>query len=183
MIQIPLSKIVSREDFAKAVFDHQAALAAHMMGKPGISRPKAHPLIESVINRVPDSGPVAQRAPDTFVIADYEIVDDTPPPLPEPEPPSLETRKALMEMQLHQAANAAKTALLSPARVQLLSLDVTAAMSKPETERSIAEHASIEAYTAYASRAADIDRARVLASIELEDLTNLTIEGWQIPSF
>lgn len=183
MIQIPLSKIVSREDFAKAAEDYRAAIEAHMLGKPGISRPMTHPLLEGLIRRVPQAGKVAERGPDQIVLAEYEFVDDLPPPPPEPEPPSLEQRKALLELQLHQAANTAKAALLSPARLRLLSLDATAAMLKPEPDRSAAELAVIEAFTAYMSRAADIDRATVIASIDIEDLTISTIEGWNPPTF
>jgi len=35
-------------------------------------------LVEQVIARVPQDGPVATRGPDRFIALPYEIVDDTP---------------------------------------------------------------------------------------------------------
>ena len=78
MIQIPLSQSGPALDFAKAVEAHRKALETHMMGKPGKPAPIATPLIESVIQRRPQTGPVATRGPDQFVILPYEIIDDTP---------------------------------------------------------------------------------------------------------
>ena len=78
MIQIPLSQITSQADFDAAVNAHRAALEKHMKGKPGIAAPTADPLVQSVIARVPQTGPVAKRGPDSIVIQPYEIIDDTP---------------------------------------------------------------------------------------------------------
>jgi hypothetical protein len=77
-IQIPLSIAGSPEAFALAVQAHRDALEAHLMGSPGKSAPVASSAIEAVIERRPQSGPVAKRGPDEFVILPYEIIDDTP---------------------------------------------------------------------------------------------------------
>lgn len=176
MIQIPLSQSGPAQAFAAAVEAFRAALEKHAIGKPGIHAPIAPSiLVDGLVQRVPDTGPVAQRGPDRFVIADYEIVDDTPPEAP---PPTLEQRKMLLTADLHAAAAAAKAALLSPARSQLLMLDAHAAMAKPEVVRSAGESAAIEAYSAFVGRCAEIDRAALLAAIEVEDLTNSTVDVW-----
>lgn len=78
MIKIPLSHSGPAKEFAKAVEAHRKALEAHMMGKPGKPAPIANAIIEAVIERRPQDGPVATRGPDKFVIMPYEIYDDTP---------------------------------------------------------------------------------------------------------
>jgi hypothetical protein len=78
MIRIPLSQSGESAQFAKAVEAHRKALENHMMGKPGKPAPVHNELIESLIERRPQTGPVATRGPDQFVIRPYEIFDDTP---------------------------------------------------------------------------------------------------------
>jgi hypothetical protein len=76
--QVLLSQIGDPKAFAATLEAHRAALAAHRIGPTGIAAPQAHPLVDSLVQRVPATGPVATRGPDTFQIAPYEIVDDTP---------------------------------------------------------------------------------------------------------
>lgn len=78
MIQIPLSQIGNVLDFHTAVTKHRDALEAHQMGEAGKPAPAAPGIVESVIARVADKGPVAYRKPDRFVILPYQIIDDTP---------------------------------------------------------------------------------------------------------
>jgi hypothetical protein len=78
MIQLPLSKTGPADKFAQAVQAHIEALTAHMMGKPGVAAPRHDDIVEQVIARVPQDGPVATRGPDKFIALPYEIVDDTP---------------------------------------------------------------------------------------------------------
>lgn len=78
MIEIPLSKAGSAEAFAAALEAHRADLEAHRVGKPGVPAPVADELLDALIMRVPDAGPVAERGPDKFEIAPYAIIDDTP---------------------------------------------------------------------------------------------------------
>lgn len=80
MIQIPLSQISTPSEFDADVVKHRAALERHMRGKPDVAAPTADPLVQSVIRRVPQKGPVASRGPDDFVIQEYGIVDDHPKP-------------------------------------------------------------------------------------------------------
>lgn len=183
MIQIPLSRIPSPEEFAAAAEAHRAALEAHRLGPAGVPQPRCDELVEAVVERVPDPNPkVAERGPDRFVVAPYEIVDDRPN-APAPHVPTLPERKALLAIELHQAAAAALAARLSPARARLLALDAGQAMAVPEGARTPAQTASIEAWTAYNSAAADIQRRSAEIEIMIEDLTEASIAGFSLPQF
>lgn len=78
MIQIPLSQSGPADQFTKAVQAHIEACTKHMMGRPGKPAPRAPELIEAIVARQPQDGPVATRGPDRFIALPYEIVDDTP---------------------------------------------------------------------------------------------------------
>lgn len=77
-IQVPLSLSGPPEEFAKAVQAHVEACTAHMMGRPGKAAPRASDVVEMVVKRQPQEGPVATRGPDRFVVLPYKIIDDTP---------------------------------------------------------------------------------------------------------
>lgn len=78
MIRIPLSQSGPADQFAAAVQSHIEACTKHMMGKPGVPAPRSTALIESVVKRVSQEGPVAVRGPDKFIAKPYQIYDDTP---------------------------------------------------------------------------------------------------------
>lgn len=176
VVQIPLSLSGPADVFAATLEAHRAALAAHRIGKPGYAAPRAVELVDSLVARVPASGPVATRGPDTFQIVPYEIVDDTPPP------PTLEQTKAVLLNALHAAANMARDAILSPARAKLLALQVGDALAIPETSRSPAQVAAIEAYMAFQSRCVEIDRNVTVAHVEIEDLDAAGVNTWKVPA-
>jgi hypothetical protein len=77
-IRLPLSQTGPADKFAAEVQKHIEALQAHMMGGPGVPAPRHSDLVEQVVARVPQDGPVATRGPDRFVARPYEIYDDTP---------------------------------------------------------------------------------------------------------
>lgn len=77
-ISIPLSQSGPADAFAAALAAHCAALAAHRLGPAKVPAPTASALLDSLVERVPATGPVATRGPDTFRVRPYEIVDDTP---------------------------------------------------------------------------------------------------------
>lgn len=79
-LEIPLSQSGPVPAFQAALEAHRAALEAHRSGPHGQPVPVAHPLLDSLVARVPATGPVATRGPDSFVILPYSIVDDTPRP-------------------------------------------------------------------------------------------------------
>lgn len=78
MIRLPLSRTGSAESFDAAVQDHIKALTKHLLGKPGVPAPRAGELVEMVIARKQQDGPVATRGPDTFYARPYTIYDDKP---------------------------------------------------------------------------------------------------------
>ena len=77
MIEIPLSQIGSPAAFAKEIEDHRAALIAHQKSE-NVPVPVTSPLVEAVIARQPQSGPIAERGPDDFIVLPYKVLDDTP---------------------------------------------------------------------------------------------------------
>lgn len=77
-LKLPLSQTGPSDQFAQEVQAHIEALTAHRMGKPGVPAPRSTDLVESVITRQPQDGPVATRGPDRFVALPYEIYDDRP---------------------------------------------------------------------------------------------------------
>jgi hypothetical protein len=77
-MKLPLSQTGPADRFAQEVQKHIEALTAHQMGPSGKPAPRASDLVESVVARQPQDGPVATRGPDRFVALPYEIVDDTP---------------------------------------------------------------------------------------------------------
>jgi hypothetical protein len=78
MIQLPLSQTGHAKQFAAKVQAHIEACTSHMMGAPGIPAPRHDEIVEQVIARVPQDGPVATRGPDRFIALPFEIYDDTP---------------------------------------------------------------------------------------------------------
>lgn len=93
-IQIPLSQSGPPAAFAAALETHRDALAAHRIGPAKVPAPVSSPLIDSLVQRVPQTGPVATRGPDTFEVLPYVIVDDTP------KPPEVATALAVLRETL-----------------------------------------------------------------------------------
>lgn len=176
-VQIPLSVVGEPNAFAASLEAHCVALAKHRMAGLGVPVPM-HPF-DFLVQRVPDTGPVATRKADTFIIAPYEIVDDTPPV---PPPPTLEEKKQELTFELQRAQQATINAILSPARVRLLSMDASEAMSVPEQSRTPAQTACIDAFVAFQSRVAEINKNAAVVGIEIEDLTDANIDSWKLPS-
>lgn len=71
-LQIPLSIAGSPADFAAPVAAFRQAKLEHHK-TTGEAAPREHELVEACVKRVPRG-----EAPDDYVIADYEIVDDRP---------------------------------------------------------------------------------------------------------
>jgi hypothetical protein len=178
MIEIPLSQIASVAEFAKAVEAHRQAMEDHRSGEPGIAVPvHEERWVNAVIIAAPDTGPVATRGPDKFIIWPYTVIDDTPPP------PTLDERKAALLSVLHGAAAAARDSVLSPARQQLLNLDYSEAITAPENAKNPAQIAAIDLLTSFNSKCTDISNTVIRAAVAIEDLTEATIETWKVPSF
>jgi hypothetical protein len=179
-IQVRLSQFESPEAFRAALDAHRTALSDHRLGEPDQPAPIANELLDRLIQRVPEPGPVEDRGPDRFEIAPYEIVDDTPPP---PAPPTLAERKQVLLIELNAAGQAAIDKLLSPARARLLSMEYGDAALKPVNKRTAADKATIKKFTVFSSRAAEINRSVARAGVSIEELTNTDINDWTVPTF
>lgn len=175
-MEIKLSQLQDRAQFEQAVAEHIARLKAFVseVGKP---RPVAHPLIEASIKRI--SYPKADKKPDEYV-ADYTIVDDTPPP---PPPLSLEDRKRALFAQLRVAENAAKEQFVPEMKRRLLVLRYQRAMGTPEETRDQEQARLIEEYHALQKAVEEIEYKGAAAESDLADLTEDTIDSWQVPNF
>lgn len=183
MLQIPLSRIGSAQGFADRLEAHRAALANHRIGEPDQPAPIApadHDLLDALILRVPESGPVEGRGPDRFEIAPYKIVDDTPR---DPEPPTLAQRKQALLIELHNAGQAAIDKMVSPARARLLGMQYADTQKKAKSKRTVAEKATVKKFSTYVTRAGEINRVITLAAVAIEDLTEKNIHDWKPPSF
>lgn len=75
-IKIPLSLSGPADEFAAAVEAHRKACHIHMMGRTGRPAPVASEVVQSVVARITQSGPVDKRGPDEIVVLPYEIIDD-----------------------------------------------------------------------------------------------------------
>lgn len=79
MIRVPRSVAGAADAFAARLAAHRDALEEHRLGRADRPAPVADHLVDSLVLRVPDVNPnIAQRGPDQFVVAPYEIFDDTP---------------------------------------------------------------------------------------------------------
>lgn len=181
-IQIPLSQISTPSEFDAAVAKYRAELERHVMGNTGVASPVADMLVQLVIARVPQKGPIESRGPDEFTVLPYEFLDDLPQSAPEPIL-TLAERKSRLTYDLQRSAQAAKAGVLSPARAQLLQMDASDAMAIPEDKRTVAHRAAIDAYSTYLSATSTIERQMLRAAIAVEDLTDANIDSWQAPEF
>lgn len=184
-LEIRLSQLQDRAQFEQAVAEHIERLVAFSreVGKP---RPVAHPLVEAAVKRV--SHPKSAKLPDDFMV-DYIIVDDTPPP---PAPLNIDDRKHLLVAQLRAAEQAAKDAVMPQRKLRLLTLKMQAANAKlkydpatgiDDSDLSDDEKACIEQYKDAHAKYSAIELASAQAESDIEDLTDDTVDSWQVPQF
>jgi hypothetical protein len=150
------------EAFVQAKMDHR-----FKVGEPA---PTAPAMIENLVKRVPPAGP------DEFV-ADYQIIDDTPPPK------SLAERKGELLSMLAREEQDALNAVLSPAKRRLLGMEVARVSGIQADQRSKSDKAILEESVRIArlGQAIQLHGAKMMA--EVEDLTEETIEGWSPKEF
>jgi hypothetical protein len=162
-------------DFAEAVEAHRLALIEHR--QTGNATPTADPRVEAAVRRI--IVPLEEGRPDDFV-ADFEIIDDTPPP---PEPPTPADRRAqlLNKVQVAQAEAAAK--VISPARARLLSMDVSRVYTKPADGRTPADDAIFAQHAAIQARLNALTYHTATLEVEIEELADDQLESWQMPAF
>lgn len=157
----------SEESFAEAMEGFRKALEDHRFTKNGEPRPTPpHHWMEDCIKRI--QFPANQQKPDDFVL-DFEIVDDSP---------GLAERKAMLRAQIDKLEGDAVNAILSPGKLRLMQMDVNDALAKPDESRSPGDKAVLSAYTRYQDECRSIARRAALAIIEIDDLTDQTIDGF-----
>lgn len=169
-MQVYKSQLQDVTAFKKAVEKHIADLTAHTKTK-GVPAPQTHALVEHSVKRVAVKG-----RPDSFV-PDYEIIDDSPPETKL----SLDDRKTLLVGKLRNAELDAVNALIPERKRRLFSLQVREIQLKPEDQRTeddkalLAKHDEIDAkYKQFQYKSAEAEAA-------IEDLTEATIDKWQLP--
>jgi len=171
--EIKLSQLKNREQFEQAVAEHVARLIAFNkeVGQP---RPVAHPLIEASVKRI--QHPKGSKLPDDYAV-DYVIVDDTTvtPPL------SLEDRKRFIYSQLQVAEMAAKERILPGRKQRLAMLEYNLAKAKEPEVRTPEEAAAVTLIEDAQVKFTAIELAAARAESAIEDLTQDTIDSWQLP--
>ena len=198
-IRIALSKIKALPfDFDAAVKEFIEAKKKHRttVGEPSPNAP--HLFVEAAVRRVP--GSIEEQRPDDFV-ADYEVVDDTPP---EPPKPSLDQRKMALAAQVGTAANAAVAKIIPPLKHRLWEHEyarVQADMAKVKIieneslddwraraivaikKTSAADFASFTAHDERKKKIAAVHYHVALCESQIHDLTEETIDAWSPAPF
>lgn len=175
--EIRLSQLPNRDQFEQAVAEHIDRLVAFgsEVGKP---RPVAHPLVEAAIKRV--SHPKAAKKPDDFM-ADYIIIDDTPPP---PPPIALEDRKRMLVAAVHAAEAKAKEDFMPQRKLRLLNIKYNQAQTKLQVSAADEEaERDVKALITVIEKFQAIELAAAQAESDIEDLTDSTVDSFQVPTF
>lgn len=158
-------------DYAQAVETHRQALLAHRF--IGDAAPTAVALVEQAVRRVPREG-----AADDFV-ADYVIVDDTPPV---PEVSDAERRQALVAT-VRQAEREASDAVIGPGKLRLLNLETSLVYGKPEDRRTPADDATLASYHAVRARLSAIEHHGATLEAQIDDLVPEQFDTWWLVPF
>jgi hypothetical protein len=180
--------------FEAAVSDYIAEKMAHRftVGEPAPSA--GHAWVENAVKRVPGG----EGKPDDFV-ADYEIVDDTPPP------PTLDEQKQALVAKVHADYHAAQTTMIPPLKARLWGLEHARILTALSTIVPMQSDETSEAHQARAlpilAKKAPADAAFLgdylarqkkmhavilhLATMEsqIHDLTAETIDAWKPAPF
>jgi hypothetical protein len=154
--------------YADEVEKFRQAKLAHRF--TGDIAPSAPAIIEHAVRRVARDGQA-----DDFV-ADYEVIDDV-------AVPTLAERKAVLLGKIRTAEAAAMARIISPGRERLLGLDLNAVYAKPEADRSDADRALLAKTADIAARKQAVQRHGAALEVEVEDLTEVAMDGWTMRPF
>lgn len=157
-------------EFAEVVEEFRQALLAHRF--TGDAAPHAHHMIEAAVRRVPQG----EGQPDDFV-ADFEIIDDTPPP-----PSPAELRNDLIAA-MRAAEQAAHLGVIGNGKLRLLMLDAGAIMEKPDADRTEAEAAILKTLQEVRARRVAIERHGATLEAMIEDLPADQVAGYKFEAF
>lgn len=164
-------------DFEQAVEAHRQALLTHRFAQPdrktkqSIPRPTASGIVEASVTRVPGE----KGKPDDF-IADYEIVDDTPPP------PSLVELKNKLIHEVSKAEQELLASIIPFGKRRLLDIKFHEIMSGggPKT---IPDTQLVNDYNEKLKRMQGITKRAAQMQSDIEDLTEATIGAWKMEAF
>jgi hypothetical protein len=195
-LKIALSQLKALPfDFEQAVASFVKAKQDHRQTEGEMAPCAPHPYVEAAVKRVP--GSIEPPRADEFV-ADYEIVDDSPPPK------SLDQRKTELAGKVGLMANEAMAQIIPPLKHRLWEMEHARiqqdlAMVKPlenETrelwlaraldaikQASPADHASFTAHEIRKAKLAAIIRHMAICESDIHDLTEATIDAWSVPPF
>jgi hypothetical protein len=164
---LPFDFAAEVEKFRRAKLDHLSTV-----GEPAPSAP--HHWVEDAVRRVP--GSIDPPRVDDFV-ADFEIVDDTPPA------PTLDQRKQALAHQAAQAFHEAQAKIVPPLKARLVAIEVQRAMMVEEAKRSPAQAATLKAADDRNARLEMIHFHLATLESEIHDLTEDSIETWRPKAF
>lgn len=173
--EVKLSQLTDTTAFDNAVKSHIRALLDFnkKVGKP---RPTAHPLIESAISRVQVKG-----KPDSYV-ANYVFVDDRDTAQETP-PLSLDERKNLLQNELTRSKIATATKILPDRKRLLVQLHYVEATKKLEDDRTTDDKKAVAEYLDFQKQFDALELKYAIALHALDDLTEDTVDSWQVPTF
>jgi hypothetical protein len=155
-------------NYAEAVEDFRQAKLAHRF--TGDAAPSAPAEVEHAVRRVPVEG-----AADDFV-ADYEVIEDVPVP-------TLADRRAVLVGQVRAMEAAALARIISPGRERLMALDLNMIHMKPEADRTAGDLTLLARAADIVARKTVIHRHAAELEIAIEDLTEVTIDGFTPAAF
>ncbi len=158
-------------DFEAEVKKFVQAKKDHLMTE-GVPAPTAHPVVEASVRRIPGT----IHTPDDFV-ADYSIIDDTPPP------PTLDERKSALATQVNDQVTALTSQIAPPLKQKLFQFQVNDATSVPEADRTNAQKAVIADFLERDRKLQGIYRHAAELESQIHDLTDATIDGWKPAPF
>lgn len=144
-------------DYLKEVEAFRQALLAHRFTLD--PAPNASELIDRAIRRVQTDG-----KPDDFII-DIEIIEDV----------TFDDRKNALLSTVHKARDSTLAAIISPGRERLMMLDISEI--KPD-EITPEQKAMVDSYNAIQIKKRAVIRYFTNAEIEVEELTEASIDGW-----
>lgn len=183
--RIPLTALKGLPfDFEQAVKDFVQAKKDHLLTE-GVPAPAApHHMVEAAVRRIPGSVTFVKGVPvpgsqqmDDFV-ADYQIVDDTPPA------PTLEERKSVVAAKINSEATGLRNQINPPLKVKLLSIQYHEALdAELAGKATTSDHEVLQAWEDRQQKLKAIDRHVAKLESQLHDLPADMVDLWKWAPF
>jgi hypothetical protein len=155
-------------DYMKSVEDFRQALLAHRF--TGDAAPTAPEAVARAIRRVQ-----TENQPDDFV-ADVKIIEDV-------VAPNLAERKLVLLSKIRADETKALVAIIAPARERMLMLDIGVIGNTKLEDMTEDQKALIEKRMDIVAKKTVVARYFLNLEIEIEDLTETTIDAWSFRPF